>query len=75
VIETGTAEVSVGGDSRRKLGPGDYFGEIALLSQAARSATVTAETPLQCWGLTSWAFARRSAVAASELPPPRPAAT
>jgi len=56
VIESGTAEVSVGGEARRKLGPGDYFGEIALLSQAARSATVTAETPLQCWGLTSWAF-------------------
>ena len=45
VIESGTAEVSVGGEARRKLGPGDYFGEIALLSQAARSATVTAETP------------------------------
>jgi len=26
------------------------------LEEAARSATVTAETPLQCWGLTSWAF-------------------
>jgi CRP/FNR family transcriptional regulator, cyclic AMP receptor protein len=56
VIESGTAGVSVGGEERRKLGPGDYFGEIALLSQAARSATVTAETPVQCWGLTSWDF-------------------
>jgi CRP-like cAMP-binding protein len=56
VIESGTARVSVGGEERRRLGPGDYFGEIALISQSARSATVTAETPVQCWGLTSWEF-------------------
>jgi CRP/FNR family cyclic AMP-dependent transcriptional regulator len=56
VIESGTAAVSVGGENRRTLGPGDYFGEIALISQAGRSATVTAETPVQCWGLTSWDF-------------------
>ncbi len=56
VIESGTARVTIGGEDRRILGPGDYFGEIALISQAARSATVTAETPVRCWGLTSWEF-------------------
>jgi CRP-like cAMP-binding protein len=56
VIQSGTARVSVGGEERRMLGPGDYFGEIALISQANRSATVSAETPLQVWGLTSWEF-------------------
>jgi len=56
VIESGRARVTVGGDDRRMLGPGDYFGEVALISRAARSATVTAETPVQCWGLTSWVF-------------------
>jgi CRP-like cAMP-binding protein len=56
VIQSGTARVSVGGEDRRTLGPGDYFGEIALITQANRSATVTAETPLQVWGLTSWEF-------------------
>jgi len=56
VIESGTARVTIGGEERRTLGPGDYFGEIALISQAARSATVTAETPVRCWGLTSWEF-------------------
>jgi CRP-like cAMP-binding protein len=56
VIESGTARVTVGGEERRTLGPGDHFGEIALLSRAARSATVTAETPVVCWGLTSWEF-------------------
>jgi len=56
VIESGMARVSVGGEERRTLGPGDSFGEIALITQAARSATVTAETPVRCWGLTSWEF-------------------
>ena len=56
VIDTGHASVSVGGDERRKLGPGDYFGEVALLAQTDRTATVTADEELRCYGLTSWAF-------------------
>ena len=56
VIESGTARVTVGEEERRTLGPGDYFGEIALISKAPRSATVTADTPVRCWGLTSWEF-------------------
>jgi CRP/FNR family cyclic AMP-dependent transcriptional regulator len=56
VIEAGEALVSVGGDERRRLGPGDYFGEVALLNQSARTATITAETELRCYGLTSWEF-------------------
>ncbi|MEP6978460.1 MAG: cyclic nucleotide-binding domain-containing protein [Thermoleophilia bacterium] len=56
VIDTGTATVSVGGEERRKLGPGDYFGEVALLAQTERTATLTADGELRCYGLTSWAF-------------------
>ena len=56
VIESGEATVSVRGDERRSLGPGDYFGEIALLDDGARSATVTAVSDLRCYGLTSWEF-------------------
>ena len=56
VIESGEATVSVGGEDRRKFGPGDYFGEIALIDEGARTATVTADTQLKCWGLTGWEF-------------------
>jgi len=56
VIKSGEAKVSVGGDDVRRLGPGDYFGEIALISEGSRTATVTAESELQCYGLTPWEF-------------------
>ena len=56
VIESGEASVSVRGADRGKLGPGDYFGEIALIDDGARSATVTADSDLRCYGLTSWEF-------------------
>ena len=56
VIESGTARVTIGGEERRTLGPGDYFGEIALIDGGARSATVTASSELVCWGLTYWDF-------------------
>ncbi len=56
VIEEGEAEVTVGGESKRTLGPGDYFGEIALLTDSKRTATITASTDMLCWGLTAWEF-------------------
>ena len=56
VIESGEASVSVHGQERAKVGPGDYFGEIALIDEGARSATITADSDLHCYGLTSWEF-------------------
>ena len=56
VIESGIARVTVGGEERRTLGPGQYFGEVALISRSPRSATVTADSEVRCWGLTSWEF-------------------
>jgi len=56
VIESGTASVTQGGEQRGRLGPGDYFGEIALIDEGARSATVTADDELRCYGMTSWEF-------------------
>jgi CRP/FNR family transcriptional regulator, cyclic AMP receptor protein len=56
VIESGEATISVRGEERGKYGPGDYFGEIALIDEGARSATITADTELRCYGLTAWEF-------------------
>ena len=56
VIVEGNATVSVGGEVRATLGPGDYFGEIALIDEGARTASVTAETDMTCYAMTLWEF-------------------
>lgn len=56
VIESGEAVVTVDGEQRRTLGPRDYFGEMALIDNGTRSATITATTPVKCYGLTPWLF-------------------
>src|SRR5580658_5351297 len=56
LIDSGEATVSVAGAPRDTLGPGDYFGEIALIDEGTRSATITASTELACYGLTFWDF-------------------
>jgi CRP/FNR family cyclic AMP-dependent transcriptional regulator len=56
LIDSGEATVSVGGEERSSLTRGDYFGEIALIDEGARSATITASTELVCYGLTYWDF-------------------
>ena len=56
LIDSGTARVSLGGEEIRMLGPDDYFGEIALIDSGPRSATVVADTELQCHAMTAWAF-------------------
>jgi CRP/FNR family transcriptional regulator, cyclic AMP receptor protein len=56
VIESGEAAVFVRGEARAKLGPGDHFGEIALIDEGARTATITALSELVCYGMTLWEF-------------------
>jgi CRP-like cAMP-binding protein len=56
LIEAGEATVSVRGTERAALGPGDHFGEIALIDEGVRSATISATTDLVCYGLTLWEF-------------------
>jgi pyruvate,water dikinase len=56
IIDSGEATVSSKGVQLTTLGPGDYFGEIALIDGGPRSATVTAATDLVCYGLTFWEF-------------------
>jgi CRP/FNR family transcriptional regulator, cyclic AMP receptor protein len=56
VITEGSAEVSADGKHLAVLGPGDHFGEIALIGNRVRTATVTAETELRTLVTTVWEF-------------------
>ena len=56
VIEDGNATVSIGGNIVRTLGPGEHFGEVALIDSGPRSATVVATTDLRCRGMSAWEF-------------------
>lgn len=56
VIDEGEAKVTLRGEERARLKPGNYFGELALIDEGKRTATITAETDMRCYGLTSWEF-------------------
>jgi CRP-like cAMP-binding protein len=56
VIESGEAKVIIGRKEHSTLGPGDYFGEIAMFDEGTRMATITATSDLVCYGLTYWDF-------------------
>jgi CRP-like cAMP-binding protein len=56
VIEKGMATVSIGGRDVGTLGPGDSFGEIALIDRAPRSATITATSDMTAQMLPIWSF-------------------
>jgi CRP/FNR family transcriptional regulator, cyclic AMP receptor protein len=56
VIMDGETRVVVGDRTRRRLGPGAFFGEISLLDRGPRTATVVAETPVRTLSLSSWNF-------------------
>ena len=58
VIVDGTATVSMDGNEVTHLGPGDHFGELSLISERVRSATVSADGPMRCLVLGFWDFRR-----------------
>lgn len=47
VVVSGSAEVKKSGRVVDQFGPGDFFGEIALIDHGPRSATVTATSPMR----------------------------
>ena len=63
-IEEGTAEVRRGDQLLAELGPGDFFGEMGLVEDTRRNATVVATTPLKVVVMTGAAFRQT----ARELP-------
>jgi|SRR3954447_11406614 CRP/FNR family cyclic AMP-dependent transcriptional regulator len=56
VIESGEATVLVHGEEVRRLGPGDSFGEMALIDKSARSATVKAVTEVRGYQMPVFSF-------------------
>jgi CRP/FNR family transcriptional regulator, cyclic AMP receptor protein len=64
VIEEGTADVRHGDETISRLGPGDFFGEIALVEHQRRTASVIATSPLR----TIVMFARDFGQMESEMP-------
>lgn len=56
LILEGQCSITIGGKTKAKLGPGDFFGEVALLDGGPRTATVTALSPVKLIGITGWVF-------------------
>ncbi len=56
VIDSGEATVSVGGQEQATLRVGDHFGEVALIDEGTRTATITAASDIVCFGVTFWDF-------------------
>ena len=56
VIADGRAKATMRGRRSASMGPGDFFGEMSLLDQGPRSATVTAESDMELLVLTSQGF-------------------
>ncbi len=56
LILSGKAQVTRSKRPVAVLGPGQYFGEMALLDSQPRTADVTAEGPVRCLVLTAWEF-------------------
>jgi CRP-like cAMP-binding protein len=56
VVADGEATVTIDGAEVARLGPGDHFGELALIAERERTATVTAVTPMRCLEIPVWDF-------------------
>jgi len=56
LILSGRAKVTVRGRTRKSLGPGKFFGELSLIDELPRTATVIAETTVRTLSLVSWEF-------------------
>jgi CRP-like cAMP-binding protein len=56
VLVDGSVDVHRGGKRVRTMGPGDFFGEIALIARTPRTATVTAATDVDLLVVTAQAF-------------------
>jgi CRP-like cAMP-binding protein len=56
VVLEGNASVTVRGETKGNLAAGDHFGELAMIADDSRGATITAETDMTCLSMTRWEF-------------------
>jgi CRP-like cAMP-binding protein len=56
VVRSGSLTVTQGGSVLRTLGAGDFFGEISILGEGLRTATVTTSEPCELWVLFGTSF-------------------
>jgi CRP-like cAMP-binding protein len=56
IVRDGTAEVTVDGTPVRTLSPGDFFGEMSILFDGRRTATVTATSNITVWSMFGTRF-------------------
>ena len=56
VLIEGTADVERGGKKVASIGPGDFFGEIALIARTPRNATIRTTSPVRALVITDRAF-------------------
>lgn len=56
LILAGEAKVVRGNKTLARLGPGDFFGEMALIDAGPRTATVVGDGPLTTLAITAWDF-------------------
>jgi CRP-like cAMP-binding protein len=56
VVAEGTAEVLIGGETVRTLGPGDMFGEVGVVERGRRTADVMATSPMRLLTMRIWSF-------------------
>ncbi len=69
-VESGTANVAIGGTTVRTVGAGDILGEVAVLSTGRRTASVVATSPMRLIALFKrdvWALDRRAPLVAQRL--------
>lgn len=56
IVLSGSARIVRGGETVGRVGPGDFFGELALIEEHSRSATVIAEEDTECLLFPAWEF-------------------
>ena len=56
IVASGEADITIGGKKIRKIGPGDYFGEMSLLGNRPRSATVIATSRMNLYVIDARGF-------------------